>query len=210
MKSYSNELKVGFFVFVCLVGLFYMSYATGKLNIRKSGYNIYVLFNDVAGMQMKAPVMLNGLEVGKVNDIQNVYDGDRTQIKLKIWLDSSAKIRENPVVSIKTLGLMGEKYVEIASSRGADFIKPGTVLNGKPYMDLDSLMEEAQGMAKDLTAEVNKLVVVLNGTIADNKDSIGNIIKNLESTSKNFEDFSADIKQHPWKLLFKGKERPAR
>jgi phospholipid/cholesterol/gamma-HCH transport system substrate-binding protein len=206
MKKYTNEFKVGLFVLLCILGLFYLTYSTGKLNIKKSGYHIYVVFNDAAGLGKKAPVMLNGLEVGKVEDIKISYDNNKTQVVLKLWLESRAKVRENPVVSIKTLGLMGEKFIQIASSEGVGFIKPETVLQGKPYSDLDALMEQAQSITKEITQQVNKLVGSLNATFEDNKGNISQIIKNLESTSKNFEEFSVDIKKHPWKLLFKGKE----
>lgn len=210
MKRYSNEFKVGFFVIVCLLGLFYLVYSTGKLDIKKEGYHIYVVFDEVAGLEKKAPVMLNGLEVGKVDDIKISYENGRTQIILKLWLNDPAKIRENPIVSIKTLGLMGEKYIQISSSAGSDFIKPETKLMGKPYRDLDVMMEEAQGIADNvntLIAEVKNLTANLNVTVEGNQDRIAQIVKNLEATSKNFEEFSADIKAHPWKLLFRQKEK---
>lgn len=190
MKKYTNEFKVGLFVILCILGLAYLTFSTGKMNIKKDGFYIYVVFNDVAGLQNKAPVMLNGLEVGKVDDIRIAYDADNTQIILKLWLDKQARIRENPVISIKTLGLMGEKYIQVSSSKGKDFIKPEAVIIGNPYLDLDALMAS------------------INGTLEDNKSNINSMVKNFEAASKNFEDFSEDVKRNPWKLLFKTKERP--
>jgi len=188
MKKYTNEFKVGLFIIICILGLVYLTFSTGKVNFKKKGYNIYVIFNEVCGLSNKAPVMLNGLEVGKVQDIVVQYDKDRTQILLKLWIDEQAKIRENPVVSIKTLGLMGEKYIQIASTEGNEFIKPEAVLVGEPYADLDAMMKQVQGI------------------MDENKGNISQIMKNFEATSKNFEEFSADLKRHPWKLLFKTKE----
>ncbi|KPK96901.1 MAG: hypothetical protein AMJ95_11825 [Omnitrophica WOR_2 bacterium SM23_72] len=204
----TNELKVGSFVILCIIGLVYMAFSTGKLNLKKPGYNIYVVYDEVVGLEKKAPVMLNGLEVGKIENMKISYDNDKTRIILKLWLDEGARIRENPIVSIKTLGMMGEKYIQISSSEGKDFVKPGTVLEGKPFLDLDELMEQAQSISKEVMAQVNKLLATINGTVDDNKESIGQIIKNLEASSKNFEEFSSDIKRHPWKLLFKTKEKP--
>ena len=192
MKKITNEFKVGLFVLLCIVGFFYLTYSTGKLNIKKDGYNIYVVFNEAAGIAEKSPVMLNGLEVGKVDNIQLSYDNDKTGIILKLWIDSKAKIRKNPAISIKMMGLMGEKYIQIRSIDGGDFIKPETVIIGKPFLDLDSLMAS------------------LNGTLDENKDDIALIVKNLQATSKNFEEFSSDIKRNPWKVLFKTKEKPAK
>lgn len=207
MRKYTNEFKVGLFVVLCVAGLFYLSYSTGKLNLKKPGYNIYVKFDEIAGLETKAPVMLNGLEVGRVDDISISYKGDRTQLVLRLWIDKEAKIRENPVVSIKTLGLMGEKYIQISSSEGADFIKPGAVLDGKAYLDLDALMEQAQVMSHDITEQLKTLTENLNTTVEGNQEGITKIVENLESASKNFDEFSADIKKHPWKLLIKGKEK---
>jgi phospholipid/cholesterol/gamma-HCH transport system substrate-binding protein len=208
MKKYTNEFKVGLFVILCILGLIYLTFSTGKVNLKKDGYYIYVILNEVAGLEKKAPVMLNGLEVGKVDDIKINYDNDKTQIMLKIWLDKGAKIRANPIISIKTLGLMGEKYIQIASSEGKEFIRPETILYGRPYLDLDALMEQAQTISKEITQQLNTLLASLNNTLEDNKGNISAIIKNLEATSENFEEFSADIKRHPWKLLFKTKEKP--
>jgi len=207
MKN-TNEFKVGLFVILCIFGFLYLVYSTGKLNIKKDGYHIYVVYDEVVGLNKKAPVMLNGLEVGKVEDIKVSYDNDRTQIVLKLWLDKQARVRENPVVSIKTLGLMGEKYIQISSSQGRDFVKPEAVLQGKPYLDMDELMEHAQSISKEVMDGINKLLASINGTVEDNKQSIGQIIKNLEVSSKNLEEFSDEVKRHPWKLLFKTKEKP--
>jgi ABC-type transporter Mla subunit MlaD len=154
-----------------------------------------VTFDEVAGLQKKAPVMLNGLEVGKVEDITVNYNNDQTKVVLKLWLDKNAKVRDNALVSIKTLGLMGEKYIQIASHKGGAFVKPDSVLEGKPYLDLDAMMEQAQGISE----EAKKLTELLNATAEDNKDSITAIVKN-------FEELSADIRKHPWKLLYKTKD----
>jgi len=190
MKKFTNEFKVGLFILLCLAALFYMTYSTGKLDIRKDGYNIYVNFDQVAGIQNKAPVMVNGVESGKVEEIKLSCGEERTNVILKLWLDAAAKIRSNPKISIKTLGLMGEKYIEISSSEGDGFIQPGSSIAGEPYVDIDAMMSK------------------VNSTLDDNKESINSIIKNFEATSRNFEEFSDDVKRHPWKLLFKTKEKP--
>ena len=207
MKKYGNEFKVGLFVVLCIIGLVYLIFSTGKITLKKKGYNIYVLFDDVAGLNDKAPVMLNGLEVGKVDGIKFSYDNEKTRITLNLWIDAAAKIRDQAVVSIKTLGLMGEKYIQVSSSQGSGFLAPNAVLEGRPYLDLDALLAQAQVATKSLSEEFNKLLAGLNGTLEENKGSINQIIQNLESSSQNLEDFSSDIKMHPWKLLIKGKEK---
>lgn len=220
MKKYGNEFKVGLFFILCLLGGFYLVYSTGKLDIKKDGYNVNVVFDEIAGLDKKAPVMLNGLEVGKVVDINARYTGDKTEMVLKLWLKRQAKIRKNPVISIKTLGLMGEKYIQISSSGGKGFVKPGETLSGQPYIDMDELIakadsisEDIQGLIKNvngLTDEVKKLAVNLNYTVEDNQDRITEIIKSLDTASNNMVLFSEDIKLHPWKLIFRTNNKKIR
>ncbi len=217
MRRYTNEFKVGLFVIFCLAGLFYLTYSTGKLNIKRDGYYLYVVFDEIAGLEKKAPVMLNGLEVGKVEDIQAFYEQDKTRLKLKLWLEKNARVRRGATVSIKTLGLMGEKYIQISSYKGESFLGPESVLLGKPYLDLDVLMEEADNLSKEvgvliknvnlLTAEVKKIATGLSLSVERNQDEVDRIVSNLEATSKNIEELSQELKHHPWKLLYKPKEK---
>ena len=181
MKKYAHEFKVGIFILLCLVGLAYLTLSTGKVKFGEKGYNIYVIFNELAGLNTKAPVMLNGFDVGKVDEIKLSYDNEKTLIALKLWLKDGVKVREGSEVSIKSLGLMGEKYIQISSSKSTNFLEPEAVIYGKPYVDIDTLVSS------------------LNTTMDENKDRLNN-------TAKNFEAFSDDIRKHPWKLLIKTKE----
>ncbi len=199
MKKYGNEFKVGLFIIICLLGLAFLTLSTGKLDFQKEGYNIYVAFDQVSGLDVKAPVMLNGYEVGEIEEVKVVSGEDRTKIVLKLIIEEGIKIRSNPKVSIKTLGMMGEKYIQISSYQGKGFIPAGSTLEGRPYIDMDALLDNVN----NLTEEVKKLTKNLNYTVEDKQDEISRMVDNLEATSKNLEEFSADIKSHPWKLLFK-------
>lgn len=184
-----NELRVGLFVVLCLVGLLYMTYSTGKLDFRRKGYTINVIFPEAGGLEIKAPVMLNGLEVGKIDNIQPVYEGNKTEILLTVWLEEKARIRKDSQFSIQMMGLMGEKYVQIISSEDAQFIGPGSVLRGEPYVDLSVLISN------------------VNNFVEENKKPFKSTMMNFEVTSENFVEFSDDLRRNPWKLLFKTKEK---
>lgn len=195
MKKQAHGLKVFAFFLLCVVGLFYLIVGTGKLHVKGSGYNVYIVFDDISGVEANAPVMLNGFEVGRIEDIAVSYEGNRTKNILKILLRKDIKIWNNPVISIKTLGLMGEKYIQITSVGGDEFIKAGQVLEGKPYVDFDTVIAQIDS----LTLAVKQLALNLNQTVEGNQDRITQIVKNLE-------EFSDDLKRHPWKLLFKPRD----
>ncbi|MFH1621833.1 MAG: MlaD family protein [Candidatus Omnitrophota bacterium] len=228
MKKYSNELKVGIFFIICIIGLLYLTISTGKFHLKDEGYNIYVIFDDVSGLQKNSSVMINGLELGRVQELKTYSQEGRERIRLKLLINKDTKIWDGCEISIKTLGLMGEKYVHIKSSQGKEYVRPESLLIGKVPTDMDVLFSQAEVLMK----ETAKLAQTLNGTVEenrqslsksvsnigeiteqlkltlkDNAESLDNIIKNFESTSTNFEEFSQDLKKHPWKLLFRPKEK---
>ena len=234
-KKLSNELKVGLFFVFCLIGLIYMTFSTGKVHLSEEGYHIYIVFDDVSGLQKNSPVMLNGLEVGRVIQLKVSNKGQDTKIILKALLRHGTKIWNDPEITIKTLGLMGEKYVHIKSIRRDKFIEPGVTLIGKTPGDMDKLFGEAEVLAKnvnDLALEVKKLTINLNETVTENRtsvkksldnigeiteqikltlksneDSLNTIIKNLDGTSTNLNELSEDLKRNPWKLFFRTREK---
>ncbi len=214
-KTWTTEFKVGAFVVLCLLGLFYMTYRTGKMDFRSKGYFVYVIFDEAAGLGEKAPVMLNGLEIGRVQFIYPFYEDEATKIKLKLWLQENAKIREGSRISIKMMGLMGEKYIHIASSISDQFIATESILKGEAYVDMDVFIrnlnyavEENRQNISQAIENLNKLLVHLNETVGGNQESLARTIHNFETTSQNFEEFSDDLKRNPWKLLFRAKEKP--
>jgi len=210
MKKYANVIAVIVFILISIIGFLYLTLSTGKLHLKDTGYNIYVIFDDVSGLQKNSPVMLNGLEVGRVIELAVYNKDNQSKIKLKLLINKGVAIQENPEISIKTLGLMGEKFIHIKSSEETGTIKSETVLIGKSPADMDALFNEAVSLSKDaskLIEEVKLLAKNLNETLEENQDNLNNIVSNFEGTSKNLEEFSLDLKNHPWKLFFRQKDK---
>jgi len=90
------------------------------------------------------------------------------------------------------------------------FLKNGAVVASEDPIQAREMMKKADLIAiklEETLGDVKQLSENLNLTVSENKEGIDNIVKNLEQTSVNFNEFSEDIKQHPWKLLLKGKEK---
>jgi phospholipid/cholesterol/gamma-HCH transport system substrate-binding protein len=81
----------------------------------KNGYT--VRFNDVSGLQEGAMVQLNGVDVGQVARIVLPEDMGQNQLVVELEIDAryEQRIRTDSQARIKTLGLLGDKYVEITS-----------------------------------------------------------------------------------------------
>ncbi|MEW5758360.1 MAG: MlaD family protein [Candidatus Omnitrophota bacterium] len=193
-----NAIKVGALIIITLIVLFVLTIKVGAYRFAKDGNEFYVYFNSVDGLMKHAPVRLSGFEVGEVRDINLIYDDNRTQIRLTLWLNSQARPRVDSTARLAILGLMGEKYIEISrGSDGAAFLDKKSFILSENPIDMDMLMKRADSISKSLDD-----ILVLN------KKDLNASIANLKIVSENMKEFSEDIKTYPWKLLYKTKEKP--
>ncbi len=211
MAKISNEFKAGLMILICVIALGALTVKVGGLNFFEEGYSLDAEFNFASGIKENAPVQLAGIEVGTVEDIDITYGPEGTKIILHLWLDSDAKVRTDSDIYISTMGLMGEKYVEITSgSKEANFVQPGSLLQGRDPIIWDEVMEKAALITDDLQKEIELLIGVtknVDSALRANREDIDIIVDNLKDTTENFKTFSDDIKRHPWKLIIKSKEK---
>lgn len=122
MGSISTEAKVGLFVLVALIILGYMSFRVGQYGFGlKKGYTVNAVFDNVAGLNKDADVMIAGVEVGKVEGI-GLKDG-RALVTMRIV--PAVRLEKDVVVTIKTHGILGDKYIEIVpGTRGNPSLSP--------------------------------------------------------------------------------------
>lgn len=205
----SNETKTGLFVVICLAVLGGLLLKVGHFNLFKEGYIIKSHFHFTGGVKKNAPVRLSGVDVGEVKNIRVLY-GDDMQVEVDLWLYEGTKVRLDSHAYITTLGMMGEKYIEIkAGTPGAAFAQAGESIPGDDPVRLEELIEVGTKVANDvgqMAKDISKVANHVDDTIQGNRSKIDNIFNNLEETSENFNDFSQDVKYHPWKVLMKGKE----
>jgi len=214
MAKISNEFKAGLMILICIVALGALTFKIGNFDMFREGYALNVEFNFASGIKTNSPVQLAGVEVGTVKDIDIVYGPEGTKVVLNIWLDSSAKVREDSDIYISTMGLMGEKYIEITrGSKEGAFVQPDSLLVGKDPIIMEEVMDKAVAITDSIEKEVGLLIDLtrnVDSTLKENKEDIGVIVDNLKGTTQNFKEFSEDIKQHPWKLIIKSKPKKKR
>jgi len=202
----TNELKTGVVVVAAiLVGMLFM-FKTA--NFSSKPYKIKTNFNFADGIKPDTIVKLSGVDAGRVEKIRFSYDPE-TKVELTLAIDKLAKVHEDSIAYIATSGLVGDTYVGLTpGSADKPFVKEGATLASEDPVEMRKLMKKAEAIADNLDktlVQVRDLAGGLNGVVKDNKSRVDNIAVNLEQTAVNFKEFSEDIKQHPWKLLMKGK-----
>ena len=134
------ELGVGLFMVVGIVALAYLSVNLGRVDIMgQRGYVVYADFPSVGGLKSGAAVEIAGVSVGRVQSI-GLKD---YQARVTLRIDPDVKLQTDAIVSIKTKGLIGEKFVLI-SPGGSDKIVPagGRLSEVEAPVDIEELISK--------------------------------------------------------------------
>jgi len=166
MEKKRLEWKVGLFVFIGLVGLaaLVLQFSKGT-SLFKPTYNLYLKSKNVGGLKAGASVLMSGVPIGTVSDIELTPQGTNVTITLKIY--TKYAIRKDADVRIEQSGFLGDQYVAVV---------PG--LNEKePWAPNDHL-------------EANEPF-----NLQEVARSAANFLKSVDQTTKRLDDAIADVRR---------------
>jgi phospholipid/cholesterol/gamma-HCH transport system substrate-binding protein len=135
------EVGVGLFMLAGFVALAYLSINLGKVEwLGRSGYSVYADFPTVGGLKKGAAVEIAGVEIGRVESI-GLKD---YQARVTMRIDQGIKVQSDAIVSIKTKGLIGERFVQINPGGSSDkTVAPGGRLTEvEAPVDLEELISK--------------------------------------------------------------------
>ena len=199
------ELKVGIFAFLGLLILFMIVFSIGDFYLLNPGYTLTVRFQTANGIEIGAPVHVAGVITGEVKGITVSFDEGKTRVDLRVWLKKGTIVPNNSVAEIKTLGLLGEKYLDIFPGQDArQFLQEGGMLVGKDPVSMDDLIGEGHQLVRQLDASAQSLRTITQ-KVETGEGTLGKLLMD-DKVYHDIEDLIADIKRHPWKLLHRGRE----
>ena len=140
MKKIDLELSVGVFIIAGILCLGYLSIKLAKMEVfGGKGYEVYAIFSDVGGLKEGASVIIAGIEVGRVKTISM----EDYEAKVVMTFPEEVEIQEDAIASIKTRGLIGEKYLRITPGGSEKTIGPGgRVRETMPALDMEELISK--------------------------------------------------------------------
>lgn len=143
MNMAKLEMIVGTFIIIGMLCLGYISIKLGKMElIGGDYYTISAGFDSVSGLKPGARVEIAGVEVGKVERIAlDPKSGDRALAFLKI--KSSIKIDEDVIASIRTSGIIGDKFIKLKPGGSDTFVKNnGMIRETESAIDIEELISK--------------------------------------------------------------------
>lgn len=140
MKKFDLELTVGLFIIAGIICLGYLSIKLGKMEVGgEKGYEVYALFSNTGGLKIGSSIEIAGVDVGRVKSVTL----DNYEARVVLILPKSLKIQEDAIASIKTKGLIGEKYIEITPGASEKLIRPGgRIRETEPAIDIEGLISK--------------------------------------------------------------------
>jgi len=151
----SRAFRVGFFVVLALLFLSAGVFLVGnKEFLFNSTYRLKTDFQNVTGLNNGAEVRVGGVHEGTVMRIDLPAEpGGKVTVVMKLHSATRNIIRKDSVASIKTEGLLGNKYVEISfGSEKAQAVMHEDVIRSEAPQDM---AEQAEALAADARAGVN-------------------------------------------------------
>lgn len=138
MKRFNLEVIVGLFVMLGLCALAYLSVRLGQLQIGQGNtYDLTAVFPTVAGLREGATVEIAGVQIGRVQDIQLADYAAAVTLRI----DKQVQLQEDAIASIRTRGLIGEKYVRVSPGGSDRLLTAGDRLREvEPPIDIETLI----------------------------------------------------------------------
>lgn len=121
----TTQLIVGIFAILGIIALAILSLSLGKLTLLpRPGYTLYASFDNISGLKTGDQVQLAGVQVGKIVQIE--LKDLRARVAMRV--DDGVPIDKDAIASIKTSGIIGDKYVSIALGPSDRILKDGDTI----------------------------------------------------------------------------------
>jgi len=142
MKKGTTELYVGIFIILGILCSGYLIITLGELNLFKNDrYSVYAYFTSVSGLNNGADVEMAGVGIGKVTSI--FLDTEQLLAKVELSVMKNIELSEDVIASVKTTGIIGDKYIELSPGGSEIILKPGDIIfNTESSVDLESLVRK--------------------------------------------------------------------
>ena len=140
MKKLDIETAVGFFLLIGIFSLAYISIKLGNLEVfGNKGYIVYAEFDQAGGIKPGASVEIAGVSIGKVTKVNL----DKYQALLTLEINKGVKLQDDSIASIKTQGLIGEKFVQVTPGASEKYLTAGgRIMDTESAIDIESLISK--------------------------------------------------------------------
>ena len=184
----NKEFKIGFFAIASIIALvFGVNYLKG-INILNDNSDVYAVYENIGGLQVGSPVLVNGYKVGMVSNIDLLTEQNQNLL-VTISLDKEFDMAKNTVCKIVNQDLMGTKGIALILGDTDELVRVGDTLIGGIEATLQDEVNAQilplKNKADELIGSIDSLMMIVTAVL--NKDTRDNLRNSLSSLDKTFE-----------------------
>jgi phospholipid/cholesterol/gamma-HCH transport system substrate-binding protein len=140
MRRSLLDVAVGVFVLLGILALAWLSIRLGKVDfVGGHTYTVTADFPSAGGLKTGSSIEIAGVEIGRVSAVQLA----NYQARVVMSIRNGVKLTEDSIASIKTRGLIGEKFINLSPGGSDRVIKPGgKITEVEPPIDLEELLSK--------------------------------------------------------------------
>lgn len=134
MKQKTLEISVGVFMVLAIASLLMLALRVSGLSdfySGTSGYTVKAVFNNIGGLKVRSKVTIGGVKVGKVSDIELVYNAEDDVYEPIVHMSIDSRVARIPIdsqASILTAGLLGDNYIGIEPGHDEEYLSEGDLI----------------------------------------------------------------------------------
>ncbi len=189
----SNETKVGALTIIALAIMFIgYSFLRGN-DVFSSSNTFYTVYDNVDGLTVSKPVMVNGYQIGRVSKMDLLETG---KIEVEFKIDSDHPIPSNTIARIVSADLLGSKAIVFDLGNSKTMAKNGGILQSDVQANLLEKVEPLQLKIENLVVKLDSVLTGVNTALNDEfqrdfKSSLRSIsisLSNIESITNDAEN----------------------
>jgi len=187
----NKELKIGLLAIVSIITLvFGINYLKG-INILNGNRDFYAVYENIGGLKVGDPVMVNGYKVGMVSDLTLLIEKNQNLL-VTINIEKEFEMPSNTVCKIVNQDLLGTKGISLILGDASDLLELGDTL----ISDIEGTLQAAvnaqilplKNKAEELISSIDSVVTVITAVLS--KDARASLTKSLESLDHTFSTMS--------------------
>ena len=185
-----NEFKVGLLALASIISIAYMSL---KVTSNQSGFGDYVTYRtiikDAAGIFPKTPIRVAGINAGRIKNIE--LSGNTALVTFEIL--EEVKVRKNAQLRIKSVGFLGDKYLDIILGEGDEVLPAGSLISALEGASLDKIIQDGS----ELVTEMKQIVRGVRESVAPEGEEppIKTLLAETNRILKNTREVSESLKK---------------
>ena len=187
----TDEAKVGIVVGLAIALFIAGMIFFGGFHLRKSGYILKIHFLNTTGLEKGDPITLSGVKVGRVRKMAL----ENGKVIVTVWVDSEFRFPRDSSMSIRTLTLMGDKYIDVRPGTDTEVFRGGETIEGAEESDMMSLAASVEPTLERLTRVLGRAGALLDaGAERDIKAGLSNIHEITETLKETLPNHSHDLR----------------